>query len=101
MIRAVSPRGKQEDGRGIGVTPVRTKPGTTHCIAARSLARALVRVTRSASVPWLRRFPSRSEEHTSALQSLMRLSYAVLCLTKKNQQQHPYKHTAETIIITT
>src|SRR3546814_5909244 len=26
----------------------------------------------------------RSEEHTSALQSLMRISYAVFCLTKKN-----------------
>src|SRR3546814_3072517 len=29
----------------------------------------------------------RSEEHTSELQSLMRLSYAVFCLTKKIQQQ--------------
>src|SRR3546814_7981363 len=28
----------------------------------------------------------RSEEHTSELQSLMRISYAVLCLKKKNQQ---------------
>src|SRR3546814_3900900 len=27
----------------------------------------------------------RSEEHTSELQSLMRISYAVLCLKKKNQ----------------
>src|SRR3546814_3909728 len=27
----------------------------------------------------------RSEEHTSALQSLMRISYAVFCLKKKNQ----------------
>src|SRR3546814_10257773 len=27
----------------------------------------------------------RSEEHTSELQSLMRLSYAVFCLTKKNK----------------
>src|SRR3546814_3911710 len=27
----------------------------------------------------------RSEEHTSELQSLMRLSYAVFCLQKKNQ----------------
>src|SRR3546814_8129472 len=27
----------------------------------------------------------RSEEHTSELQSLMRLSYAVFCLKKKNQ----------------
>src|SRR3546814_3923694 len=28
---------------------------------------------------------SRSEEHTSELQSLMRISYAVFCLKKKNQ----------------
>src|SRR3546814_6653192 len=28
-------------------------------------------------------FDIRSEEHTSELQSLMRISYAVLCLTKK------------------
>src|SRR3546814_6806449 len=28
----------------------------------------------------------RSEEHTSELQSLMRISYAVFCLTKKKQQ---------------
>src|SRR3546814_3794033 len=28
---------------------------------------------------------SRSEEHTSELQSLMRISYAVLCLQKKKQ----------------
>src|SRR3546814_1808365 len=27
-------------------------------------------------------FPTRSEEHTSELQSLMRISYAVFCLTK-------------------
>src|SRR3546814_9916186 len=29
----------------------------------------------------------RSEEHTSELQSLMRISYAVFCLTKKKPQQ--------------
>src|SRR3546814_4352219 len=33
----------------------------------------------------------RSEEHTSELQSLMRISYAVFCLKKKNTQTpHPY-----------
>src|SRR3546814_2544321 len=32
----------------------------------------------------------RSEEHTSELQSLMRISYAVFCLTKKNT--HQYNH---------
>src|SRR3546814_3414186 len=30
----------------------------------------------------------RSEEHTSELQSLMRISYAVFCLKKKKLQQH-------------
>src|SRR3546814_7823023 len=30
------------------------------------------------------RMPPRSEEHTSELQSLMRISYAVFCLTTKN-----------------
>src|SRR3546814_3361693 len=29
---------------------------------------------------------SRSEEHTSELQSLMRISYAVFCLKKKNKK---------------
>src|SRR3546814_2197832 len=29
----------------------------------------------------------RSEEHTSELQSLMRISYAVFCLKKKNKQK--------------
>src|SRR3546814_4170517 len=30
----------------------------------------------------------RSEEHTSELQSLMRISYAVFCLKKKNNKQY-------------
>src|SRR3546814_1273959 len=30
----------------------------------------------------------RSEEHTSELQSLMRISYAVFCLKKKNYKEH-------------
>src|SRR3546814_9548156 len=32
--------------------------------------------------------PPRSEEHTSELQSLMRISYAVFCLKKKNKQYY-------------
>src|SRR3546814_1194894 len=36
----------------------------------------------------------RSEEHTSELQSLMRISYAVFCLKKKNKQN--YTHLIET-----
>src|SRR3546814_4180183 len=33
----------------------------------------------------------RSEEHTSELQSLMRISYAVFCLKKKKERQHDKK----------
>src|SRR3546814_3115421 len=36
----------------------------------------------------LERFTRRSEEHTSELQSLMRISYAVFCLKKKNKRIH-------------
>src|SRR3546814_4145910 len=35
-----------------------------------------------------RRNVMRSEEHTSELQSLMRISYAVFCLKKKKNQTH-------------
>src|SRR3546814_1271799 len=34
----------------------------------------------------------RSEEHTSELQSLMRISYAVFCLKKKNHPTTPYSN---------
>src|SRR3546814_1297767 len=36
-------------------------------------------------------FGKRSEEHTSELQSLMRISYAVFCLKKKNKTHHTNK----------
>src|SRR3546814_3068735 len=40
----------------------------------------------------------RSEEHTSELQSLMRISYAVFCLKKKKEkQQIDTTHTTEPI----
>src|SRR3546814_5297257 len=45
---------------------------------------------------------TRSEEHTSELQSLMRISYAVFCLQKKTNNHHSstiftqYNHTTKT-----
>src|SRR3546814_8539416 len=38
--------------------------------------------------PEQRAIGARSEEHTSELQSLMRISYAVFCLQKKNTNKH-------------
>src|SRR3546814_1529568 len=37
----------------------------------------------------------RSEEHTSELQSLMRTSYAVFCLKKKQSQHNQQHHTTQ------
>src|SRR3546814_4035175 len=46
-------------------------------------------LTRGADLRWI----ARSEEHTSELQSLMRISYAVFCLKKKKTQtQTPNSH---------
>src|SRR3546814_7520185 len=42
-------------------------------------------------------FPGRSEEHTSELQSLMRISYAVFCLNKKNASNSTEKDAIQTI----
>src|SRR3546814_7882733 len=50
------------------------------------------------------RLPQRSEEHTSELQSLMRISYAVFCLKKKKStnnheetvQMDTYRNTKQT-----
>src|SRR3546814_5193018 len=49
--------------------------GAIFCSSARIAFSDLALVKRS--------MPARSEEHTSELQSLMRISYAVFCLKKK------------------
>src|SRR3546814_8390662 len=43
-----------------------------------------------------RRLAARSEEHTSELQSLMRISYAVFCLKKKKQTTTLHLHPSHT-----
>src|SRR3546814_3438744 len=42
----------------------------------------------------------RSEEHTSELQSLMRISYAVFCLKKKKQKKKTYSEDINSITTT-
>src|SRR3546814_6522638 len=49
----------------------------------------------AATIPSQLAGDARSEEHTSELQSLMRISYAVFCLKKKNNKQ---QHTKNNII---
>src|SRR3546814_6207974 len=56
-----------------------------------TLAGALLAAVESASTEE----KERSEEHTSELQSLMRISYAVFCLKKKKQKRIKRQHTSE------
>src|SRR3546814_2391231 len=60
--------------------PAERSPATRR---GRQRCRPLFRVFRP-----LLRFCARSEEHTSELQSLMRISYAVFCLKKKNKNKY-------------
>src|SRR3546814_5898453 len=55
-------------------------------LPSRRLPSAQVAQT-SSCFPLIPNLATRSEEHTSELQSLMRISYAVFCLKKKNYQQ--------------
>src|SRR3546814_5280750 len=43
---------------------------------------------------------ARSEEHTSELQSLMRISYAVFCLKKKKKHSTIHKSTHQKLTVT-
>src|SRR3546814_3217167 len=52
------------------------------------LSPVLAEIRQCAHERWIGR---RSEEHTSELQSLMRISYAVFCLKKKNKQHQAKK----------
>src|SRR3546814_3984554 len=65
------------------VSVLRLPPEVDLGLAASRFGAALVFFT-----PALSRSASRSEEHTSELQSLMRISYAVFCLKKKTKQTH-------------
>src|SRR3546814_5802056 len=80
----------------------RAQVTSAHCTGSASTRRDRVVIRRSAGIIMLGTCPHfpppprtpatarprwRSEEHTSELQSLMRISYAVFCLKKKKKRQ--------------
>src|SRR3546814_2137020 len=67
---------------------VRCTPSSRIPTRAVSFRRGTSRRTRPRSI--------RSEEHTSELQSLMRISYAVFCLKKKKTKQRSIDKTQKT-----
>src|SRR3546814_2473688 len=60
--------------------------------SATGLAQTALAIRMSRTKPRMRLMPVRSEEHTSELQSLMRNSYAGLCLIKKNKNHKKQSH---------
>src|SRR3546814_10280482 len=67
------------------------RPSATPIISARGW-RCCARITVRSSAPPARRPRPRSEEHTSELQSLMRISYAVFCLKNTNTTHKIHVH---------
>src|SRR3546814_6505617 len=82
MIRR-PPRSTRTDTLFPYTTLFRSSPASGLLRVGGALAQPVV------SIRSTRRKPrgSRSEEHTSELQSLMRISYAVFCLKKKKQKE--------------
>src|SRR3546814_3173194 len=94
-----------------GAAPVPVPPpmpaATKHICAPFSASSTCAMLSSAAARPTSGREPApspRSEEHTSELQSLMRISYAVFCLKKKKKQpnttrserdQRAYVHMSE------
>src|SRR3546814_8783925 len=107
MIRR-PPRSTRTDTLFPYTTLFRSHRWASAPMAAPRICRSIARKGPMPSWRWLSPLASaenRSEEHTSELQSLMRISYAVFCLKKKkqtkthnNQKQNKYRkqkhHTA-------
>src|SRR3546814_3946712 len=66
--------------------------GAADGFAAANPEDRLIDLVQSLRAPY-RQGAARSEEHTSELQSLMRISYAVFCLQKKNKAPTHQTHT--------
>src|SRR3546814_7678633 len=83
-----SPGARLRAGRGQGLPPVGPRPARARRARRGSLARrdggTRLRGVRGGLLGGVAR-AGRSEEHTSELQSLMRISYAVFCLKKKRK----------------
>src|SRR3546814_5329074 len=81
-------KGQGNRRREFGVHPVqtngRTQQGTRASIGMGNAEKLLYHPEIR---PCISERAVRSEEHTSELQSLMRISYAVFCLKKKNNKQ--------------
>src|SRR3546814_9114978 len=91
-------RASNENGSRLSVSSVRgpwNRPQSIR-IARPSCSSSMHEPVTVPAAPWKvilgSLFVTRSEEHTSELQSLMRISYAVFCLKKKKKKADPIQN---------
>src|SRR3546814_4081778 len=65
-------------------------PNANRPVAATTNSQSIAPKRAVSHCTWLMAQANRSEEHTSELQSLMRISYAVFCLKQKKNKKHHY-----------
>src|SRR3546814_1607897 len=99
MIRR-PPRSTRTDTLFPYTTLFRSPRGAVTVRGSGSAAPAIAAITgRTNSSAVTKAETGRSEEHTSELQSLMRISYAVFCLKKKKNNKTTNEHTQPVTII--
>src|SRR3546814_7580953 len=81
----------QSQAMAPAVVSIDVNRGSTRRIASIAPAHETIAPLRTEPRTWVNRNDSRSEEHTSELQSLMRISYAVFCLKKKKPKKKTNK----------
>src|SRR3546814_8232457 len=95
LVRCLIILGRYETALEVVTPALEARPFDQQAIAYQGLAWRLLGDPRADRLNDYDRFISsrilRSEEHTSELQSLMRISYAVFCLKKKKQVKEKRK----------
>src|SRR3546814_8251374 len=103
LFRSGRPGGPVSEAlHGLQCAAMREPAGGAGRRCAAAIARSDRTPDRSADRRDRHRLPHRSsEEHTSELQSLMRISYAVFCLKKKTQQLNQKQQAQQKLTLTT
>src|SRR3546814_7671690 len=83
LTRSDVPKGHPDYYQDMAERIVKETPGAFWASQFDNPANPLAHETTTGPEIW-----ARSEEHTSELQSLMRISYAVFCLTKKKEHNN-------------
>src|SRR3546814_4594474 len=96
MVTTVKPKARATpakpmpgSGTAAASTALPQPPRTSQKVPTNSAVRRCIRDIGTSPLIIGRRPRDRSEEHTSELQSLMRISYAVFCLKTKTTHHHP------------